>query len=304
VIPDPEWVSPLGSPPAPPGSGGPVPTGLPGPSPTGLPRGEPDGSPFAPPRRPLRNRITGALAVIGVTIAKFKALLLLLPKVKLLATSGSALVSIAAYSFIFGWPFAVGFVALLFVHEMGHVFELRRQGIRATAPMFIPFLGAYIGAKSLGDNALTEAKVGLAGPILGSLAAGAVAVLGDVEHSDLLLALGYTGLFLNLFNLVPVSPLDGGRAMAAMAPAMWIVGLLMLVAFAIIFPNPIILLFILLGFFDVRRRLRARREGGPEQEAYYRVRPRDRLLVGAVYLGLIAALAFGMHAAYVTRTFN
>lgn len=300
---DREWPSPLGPVPGASGTAGSVPAGLSGPAPTGLPRAEPDGSPFDPPRRPLRKRITGALAVVAVVLAKFKAILLLLPKVKLLATSGSALVSIAAYSFVFGWPFAVGFVALLFVHEMGHVFELRRQGIRATAPMFIPFLGAYIGAKSLGDNALTEAKVGLAGPILGSLAAGAVAVLGAVEHSSFLLALGYTGLFLNLFNLVPVSPLDGGRAMAAMAPVMWVIGLLMLVAFAIIFPNPIIILFILLGFFDVRRRLRARREGGAEQEAYYRVRPRDRLLVGAVYLGLVAVLALGMHAAYVARTF-
>lgn len=303
MTPDPEWVSPLGPSSGPSGSASPVSAGLPSPSPTGLGRDELDASPFEPPRRPLRKRITGALAVVGVALAKFKSLLLLLPKVKLLATSGSALVSIAAYSFIFGWPFAVGFVGLLFVHEMGHVFELRRQGIRATAPMFVPFLGAYIGAKSLGDNALTEAKVGLAGPILGSLAAGAVAVVGDVEHSSFLLALGYTGLFLNLFNLVPASPLDGGRAMAAMAPAMWVMGLLMLVAFAILVPNPIIIIFILVGFFDVRRRLRARREGGLEQEAYYRVRPRDRLLVGAVYLGLIAALAVGMHAAYVARTF-
>ena len=97
-----------------------------------------------------------------------RALLLVLPKLKLLTTSGTALVSVAAYSLFWGWEFAAGFVVLLFLHEMGHVIALRREGIKASAPMFIPFLGAAIFAKSLGDNALAEARVGLAGPILGT----------------------------------------------------------------------------------------------------------------------------------------
>ena len=79
------------------------------------------------------------------------------------------LVSVAAYAMLFGWTFAAGLVVLLFIHEMGHVIALRREGIKASAPMFIPFLGAMITSKSLGDNALAEARVGLAGPILGSL---------------------------------------------------------------------------------------------------------------------------------------
>ena len=107
---------------------------------------------------------------------------------------------------------------------MGHVIALRREGIPASAPMFIPFLGAVITAKSLGDNALAEARVGLAGPILGSLGAAAVAVAGALTGSAFLQALAYTGFFLNLFNLLPVVPLDGGRAMAAMAPWMWFLG--------------------------------------------------------------------------------
>jgi Zn-dependent protease len=264
--------------------------------------------PIPPPRQPLRKRITSGLAVIAALAAKFwakvKLIVLLLPKVKILATSGSALVSVAAYSLLFGWPFAAGFVVLLFIHEMGHVIQLRREGIKASAPMFIPFMGAVISAKSMGDNALTEAKVGLAGPIVGSLGAAAVAVAGELLHSDLLLALAYIGFFLNLFNLVPVTPLDGGRAMAAMAPWMWIVGLVALVAFAIFFPNPIIILILLLGFFDVRRRLRARHAGGAEQEAYYRVSPRHRLYVGAVYIGLMVALVVGMNAVYLHRTIS
>ena len=85
-------------------------------------------------------------------LAKLKAILLLLPKVKLLASAGTMLVSIAAYSFVFGWPFAIGFVALLLVHELGHVIQLRREGLKASLPMFIPFMGAVISARSLGTT--------------------------------------------------------------------------------------------------------------------------------------------------------
>ncbi len=111
-------------------------------------------------------------------LAKLKSIILLLPKLKLLATAGTMLVSIAAYAWLWGVPFAAGFVVLLFIHEMGHVIQLRREGIKACAPMFIPFLGAVIGARSLGDNAVAEARVGLAGPDPGQHRVGGV-------HSDL-----------------------------------------------------------------------------------------------------------------------
>src|SRR5689334_4802472 len=120
----------------------------------------PVGGPFEPERKPLYKRLLGGLAVIGAALAKFagslKAVLLLLPKLKILTTSGSMLVSVAAYSLLWGWHFAVGFVVLLFVHEMGHVIQLRREGIHASAPVFIPFLGAAVWAKSLGNNAAAE----------------------------------------------------------------------------------------------------------------------------------------------------
>jgi len=251
----------------------------------------------------LRKRIGSALAALVAVIAKFfaaiKGGLLLLPKLKLLTTSGTALVSVAAYSLFWGWPFAAGFVVLLFVHEMGHVFQLRREGIKASAPMFIPFLGAVITAKSLGENALAEARVGLAGPILGSLGAAAVGVAGALTGSTILLALAYVGFLLNLFNLLPVVPLDGGRAMAAMAPWMWFLGFGALVAMVFIFPNPILLIIVLFGGMETWRRWKQRKTRSLEQAAYYRVSPRNRLLVAAVYVGLIAALAFGMHETHI-----
>ncbi|MGA8363342.1 MAG: site-2 protease family protein [Solirubrobacteraceae bacterium] len=251
----------------------------------------------------LRKRIGSMFAAIVALVAKFftaiKGLLLLLPKVKLLTTTGTALISVAAYSLFFGWEFAAGFVLLLFVHEMGHVFQLRREGISASTPMFIPFLGAAIFSKSLGDNALAEARVGLAGPILGTLGAAVCLAIGEALNSDLLRALAYVAFFLNLINLIPVVPFDGGRAMAAMAPWMWFLGLGALVALLLITHNPFLLIFLLLGFMETRRRWQQRKSRSIEQAAYYRVAPRHRVYVGAVYIGLIVVLALGMDASHI-----
>ena len=244
--------------------------------------------------------LAGLLAVL----AKLKTLLLLLPKLKLFTTAGTMVISVAAYSFVFGWPFAAGFVVLLLVHEMGHVIQLRREGVKASTPMFIPFLGAVISARTLGKNALAEARVGLAGPVLGSIGAAACIVVWQLTGSDIWRALAFTGFFLNLFNLLPVVPLDGGRAMAAMAPWMWFVGLAALVPLAIIFPNPIMLLILLFAAFETYKRWQLRRTGQPREQAYYRVRGRDRALVAVVYVGLIALLVAGMHFTALARTFG
>jgi len=263
-----------------------------------------EGQPFGAERRGLRKRIGSALAGIAALAAKFgtalKALLVAAPNAKLFLTAGTALISVAAYSLFWGWTFAAGFVVLIFVHEMGHVIQLRREGIKASAPMFIPFMGAVITSRSLGENALAEARVGLAGPILGSLGALAVAVVGELTGSEMLIALAYVGFLINLFNLLPVVPLDGGRAMAAMAPWMWFVGFgALLVLLFVLPPNPILLIIVLFGGFELYRRWKLRKTGSLAQAAYYRVAPHHRLLVGAVYIGLAAGLAFGMSETHV-----
>jgi Zn-dependent protease len=212
------------------------------------------------------------------------------------------LVSVAAYSLIWGWKFAIGFVVLLFVHEMGHVVQLRREGVKASAPVFIPFMGALVWAKTLGGNALAEARVGLAGPVLGTIGAAACIPLANATGNDLFRALAFTGFFLNLFNLLPVTPLDGGRAMAALAPWMWFAGLFLVVALAFAFPNPIIVLIAVIGAFDVYGRWTRRKRGGSETADYYAVRPRDRALVAVAYLALIAVLVLGMDATHLQRS--
>src|SRR5918997_2758503 len=200
---------------------------------------------------PIWRRAGGAVAAAALLIFKFgaklKALLLLLPKLKLFTTSASMLVSIGAYTLIWGWRFALGFVVLLLVHEYGHVLQLRREGIPASAPLFIPFLGAVVGMKRLPDDAAAEARVGLAGPVLGAAACLVPLGIWLAGGDEFWQALAFTGFFLNLFNLLPVLPLDGGRAMAALSPWVWGIGYAGLVVLTFVFPNPVMILILLLG---------------------------------------------------------
>jgi Zn-dependent protease len=264
-------------------------------------------APPAPPEtRPAWRRALAVLAALGLLALKFgaklKGLLLLLPKLKLFTTSASMLVSIGAYALIWGWRFAVGFVLLLLVHELGHVIQLRREGVPASAPMFIPFLGALVAMKELPKNAAAEARVGLAGPVLGSLGALVPLALYGLTGEELFQALAFVGFFLNLFNLLPVLPLDGGRAMAALSPWMWFVGYGLLVGATIVFPNPIMLLILLFGGLETWRRWKQR--NSPEAREFHRVRPSTRVAIAAVYLGLAAALAVGMDATFIERDFG
>jgi Zn-dependent protease len=291
----------------PPPAPGPAPALAP-PRPVGPPTGlerrtEPSGlGDHGDHRSWLRRKLSAAGAALIALLAKLKAILLLIPKIKILASAGTMVVSVIAYGSIWGFAFGAGFVALILVHEMGHVIQLRREGVHASVPIFIPFLGAVIGARTLGENALAEARVGLAGPILGSIGSAACIVVWHATGNDLWRALAYTGFLLNLFNLIPVVPLDGGRAMAAMTPWMWVVGFAGLAGLAILDPSPIFVLILIIGAFEIYRRWQRRRHGGAAEAAYYRVAPIDRALVAAVYISLIALLAVGMHAMNLPRT--
>ncbi|MGH3126297.1 MAG: site-2 protease family protein [Gaiellaceae bacterium] len=244
----------------------------------------------------LLRKLAAPIVALGFLVVKFGGVLL---KLKVLTTGLSMLVSVAAYAWIWGLPFAIGFVLLIFVHELGHVIELRRQGVPASAPLFIPFLGAVIGMKELPDDAWKEARVALAGPILGSVGAAACWVAAEITGSELLMGLAFVGFFLNLFNLIPIVPLDGGRAAGALHPALWFVGLLMMVALVVLNPNPLLLIIVLLGGLDLWRRWRERGAAGE----YYRLTVAQRATVGVVYLGLVVVLALAMSSTYVERDF-
>ena len=260
--------------------------------------------PEAPRYEPIRpegglwstvKRLLAPLAAIGFLLVKFKGLLFLLLKVKFVGTALTMLLSIGAYALLFPVWFAVGVVVLIWVHEMGHVLQLKREGIKASAPMFIPFLGAFVAMKEMPKNALAEARVGLAGPVLGTLAGLATLGLYAGTGNGLFLGLAYFNFLINLFNLAPILPLDGGRAVGAMSPVFQLLGLgLMVVLF---FVAPIIAIVALLGLPEVWRRWRTRNT--PEGQAYYKLPLRQRLAVGAVYLGLIVLLGLLTGATFV-----
>ena len=264
-------------------------------------RAERDYRPIQPesPLRGLLRKLWAPIAALGFLIWKLKFVFAAIFKFKLFTVAGSMIVSIGAYALIWGWKFAVGFVVLLLVHELGHVLEAKRQGLPVSAPLFIPFLGAMIAMRQLPDDAWKEAKIALAGPIVGSLGAGLVWAVGEALDSELLVALAFTGFFLNLFNLLPIVPLDGGRAVAAIHPALWALGLAALIGLVFVFPNPILLLILVLGAYELWRRWRERAH--PEAQAYYRIRPWQRVATGATYLGLAAVLVLAMGATFVER---
>jgi len=247
-------------------------------------------------------RLLAPLVAIGFLLAKLKGLLLLLLKVKFVGTALTMLLSVGAYALLFPVWFAVGIVVLIWVHEMGHVLQLKREGIKASAPMFIPFIGAFVAMKEMPKNALVEARVGLAGPILGTL--GGLGALGiyAATQNPLFLGLAYFNFLINLFNLAPMLPLDGGRAVGAMSPVFWILGIVMMVALLFVTPlNPIFLLILALVAFsggkEVWRRWKMRNT--PEGQAYNDIELRYRVMVGLVYFGLIAVLALLMAITYV-----
>ncbi len=178
-----------------------------------------------------------------------KLLLMLLKFAKFgpaLKSAAFMLVSVGAYALLFGWRYALGFVLLLFMHEMGHYIAARRLGMNVGLPTFIPFVGAWIELKDRPLSVQQEAHIAFAGPFAGTLAAAAVLALALHEHSTLLLALAYAGFFLNLFNLIPISPFDGGRIIAILSPKVWFVGLPVLVGVFLWIPSPMFLMILLL----------------------------------------------------------
>ena len=291
----------------------PLPRGtLPGTPPPALPEPPPPPQRAAPPEPPAREpdepqsflRRAGALVLAaGLLLFKFgKTALLLLGKVKFLTTSASMLVSVAAYALIWGWKFGAVFVALLFIHEIGHVIQLRREGVKASAPMFIPFLGAFVAMKELPKDAGAEARVGLAGPVLGTLGCLIPLALWQATGDPFWQAATFIGLFLNLFNLLPILPLDGGRAMAALSSWIWAIGFLLFLAVLVIFPSPVMILIVLLGGVETWRRWKARKT--PEAREYARVSARTRWAVGLTYLALVVVLGVGMELTHLERTLD
>ena len=217
---------------------------------------------------------------------------------KLMTTGGSMIISMLVYSWIFGWPYAVGFVLLIFVHEMGHFVAARLCGLEVGAPTFIPFVGAWIQLKEMPHSVETEAYIGFAGPIAGSLGALLCYWLGRSYDSSLLLALAYSGFMINLFNLIPISPLDGGRITAIISPKVWLAGVPLLIGLFIYNPSPMLILIAILAYPQLKTAFSKEALAGLPAD-YYQVATNTRVNYGVLYLGLVVFLAlmsYELHA--------
>ncbi len=257
-------------------------------------RFEPASNP-PPPKKSLLRKLgpIGLLLLFVFGKLKYLGFILQIGKFKTFITM---LISIWAYALFWGWSFAVGFVALLFIHEMGHVIALRMMGIKATAPMFIPFMGAYIGMKQLPKNAFDEAVMAYGGPLLGTIGAIGCAGAGYLTGNPFWFALAMTGFLLNLFNLLPISPLDGGRIIGVISPKLWIVGLIGAIGLFYLTWSPIVALIIILGSYQIYS---ASKRTADEKRRYYAVTFGKRVFVGFAFLTLLAVTSVGMLAMQV-----
>lgn len=252
--------------------------------------GAPSGQGQADPsgRRQKRSPLAAIGAGLVAVMAKFKFLLVFLK------SGGTMLIAMWVYALFFGWRFAAGFVLLIFVHECGHLLAARWFGLKVGAPVFLPFMGAIIALKEAPRDAWVEAVVGIGGPVLGAI--GAFVCLGVYFFTDDLLfrALAYTGFWLNLFNLTPILPLDGGRISSAISPWLWVAGVAVLSAVLPYHFNLFVLLIVLLSVPRVWRTLRHPTVRNAE---YYQVAPLRRWTMSVLYFGLAALLGLGMYSA-------
>jgi Zn-dependent protease len=299
VAPPPGWN------PAPPGRH-PAPTGW-NPAPPGWhpapATARPEPGPDGPPRPASRRRgLVGTLVAVAAATGKYGVALLKLGKLG--PTLISMVLSLGALALFYGPAFGAGLLALIAVHEFGHLIFARYEGVRASMPVFLGPFGAVIGLRQPPRDARQEAVIAIGGPVVGtagSLACYLLAMSMPAGHylHGLLISLAYFGFFLNLFNLVPVTPLDGGRVASALSRWANLVGLavvagLVVVSWAAGTLNPFLVVILLLGVLGTFQRFRQARRS-PE---YAVMAASTRLWIGLAYLGMLAVTAVGMSVAH------
>ena len=231
---------------------------------------------------------------MGATIA------LLLGFLKLGKVGGTLitmLISLGAYALIFGWWYAAGFIGLLFLHELGHLIAARQRSLAVSMPTFIPFVGAWIELKDQPMDVETEAYVAAGGPLLGTVGAVIFYFWGRETGSGLLLAIAYGGFFLNFFNLIPLSPLDGGRMTAILSPRVWFLGAPLMLALILYRPSPL-LVVLLIAAIPALKQAWNYDPKAEENVRYYSAPLSTKLEYGAFYIGLAAFLAYMTHATH------
>jgi Zn-dependent protease len=266
--------------------------------------------------QPSRPRgVFTALGAAGLVVLKFfKPLLFALQFLKfgkVLLTASTMGVMIWTYSLQHGWPFAAGFVFLILVHELGHGWAARQMGLEVGAPVFIPFLGAFIALKDKPKSAYQDFFIGAGGPIAGT--AGGLLCFALAPHAGewgtMLVRLGYFTLVMNLFNLMPVGFLDGSRMVAPLGKREWAIGLplMVLAAYASLHEhdhfNPIALLVIALAVLRGGAKIFRRPRPGATIEIQAEgsaacVTDAQRTIAACTYFGLASLLIAVVHLSW------
>lgn len=226
--------------------------------------------------------------ILFFVLGKLKFMFILLKLGKFASTIGSMLFMIIIYAQIYGWAFGAGFVTLLLIHEIGHYITAKAIKLDVSLPIFIPFVGAAIRMKEEPKDAVIEAKLAIGGPLIGSLGALICLMLGFLLKQDVFVALAYTGFMINLFNLIPVHPLDGGRIVSAISPKLWLIGIpIGIIALFKAF-NPILILLLILGVIKVIEQYKS------TDKSYYEVKTATRWIFALSYFGLMLLLGLGI----------
>jgi len=251
-------------------------------------------------------RILGPFAIVVIFLvkwlAKLKILLLALPKLGFLKIALVGLLNLGIYALFWGWPIAALVIVLLLVHELGHALAFKAFGLGVARIGFVPFIGAYAMSKEHADNVWVNAVCALAGPAIGGLGCAVLWWYGHEANWEMIRAAATLGFFLNLFNMVPIVPFDGGVVVAAFHPYAWFAGLACMAGLALVFPNVLILLFLGISAWQAYSMLKRYRSGDPETLRFYHtIKPWQRLAILLMYFAVAILLAAGYFEAAPPR---
>jgi len=255
----------------------------------------------ATPRRSVPKILSGLILLLGVAALKAKALLILLLErarvffvnpfegfgaMQYAVAGGSFVVTIAAYTTQAPLAVCVGFVVVTLIHEIGHAVVIRAKGLRAGFMVFIPFIGGAVTMKDQPRTVYDDAQIGLAGPFFGTIATLVILQVYKWTSDPTYLLIAFVGFLLNLFNLLPIGMLDGGRISAAITKWMWLLGGGAIAAKVVNQPNPLTIIIAVLAAFQVYASIE-REKSDPR---FYEITGSQRAAIAVLYFALVIFL--------------
>ena len=236
----------------------------------------------SPQTKAKRGGVVGSLFILA---AKIKSILVFLKMGSILLTLSTMLISFKVYAHFYGWKFGLGILLSIFFHEMGHVAVNKAKGIKASAPVFLPLMGAVIFLKNFPDNPTFQSESGAGGPVAGGITAFICLLIGMVTHNPFWFGLANFGFLMNLFNLTPLPPLDGSHISTVFSPRIWNIVLITIFLYAVKVVSPFLWAVLIIGV--------VMRMGAHNQNRYLLALPNVRVRMAVVYVLLCITLSLG-----------